>query len=84
MSFFFDLPQGYKIDELPKSIMMTNADNTIACSREIFQDQNSGKIMVRLRIDCKKSFYTATEYPEIKEFYKKMFDLLNEQIVLKR
>ncbi len=42
------------------------------------------KVLARIRIEFKKSLYSVDEYGELKEFYKKMFDMLNEQIVLKK
>ncbi|MBC7827180.1 MAG: DUF3857 domain-containing protein [Chitinophagaceae bacterium] len=81
---FISLPPGYLIDALPKSIQLVNPDKSVVFSREIFRDDASNKIMCRIKMDFKKSHYTADEYDDIKEFYKKMFEMLNEQIVLKK
>jgi hypothetical protein len=40
--------------------------------------------MVRLNIDHKKSIYFKEEYADFHEFCKKMYEMLNEQIVLKK
>ena len=84
MTTVLDLPKGYKVDAVPKSIKVINADETVLFSRELFNDEQSGKIMSRIKMDFKKSFYTPEEYDDIKAFYKTMFDILNEQIVLKK
>lgn len=80
---YISIPSDFIIDVLPKSIRLINADKTVDFTREIILDAPTQKLLIRIKIDFKKSFYTADEYGDIKEFYKKMFDLLNEQIVIK-
>lgn len=81
---FIGLPPNYMVDALPKSIQLVNPDKSVVFKREIFKDETSGKIMSRIKMDFKKSHYAVAEYDEIKEFYKKMFEMLNEQIVIKK
>ena len=78
------LPEGYIIDAVPKSIQIINPDKSVVFSRELFTDPTDKKIVSRIKMDFKKSHYTVDEYEGIKEFYKKMFDMLNEQIVIKK
>ena len=40
--------------------------------------------MVRINLDFKKPFYSAAEYGGFREFYKKLFDILNEQFVIRK
>lgn len=81
---FVTLPDGYVPDALPKSIQLVNPDKSVVFIREIFTEASTNRITCRIRMDFKKSHYTSDEYGEIREFYKKMFELLNEQIVLKK
>lgn len=81
---FVTIPDGYMPDVLPKSVQLINPDKSVVFVRETFNDSATSRIISRIKMDFKKSHYTAGEYDEIKEFYKKMFDLLNEQIVLKK
>lgn len=81
---FIGLPSDYMVDALPKSIQLVNPDKSVVFKREIFKDETSGKIMSRIKMDFKKSHYAVAEYDDIKEFYKKMFEMLNEQIVIKK
>jgi hypothetical protein len=83
-STYIDIPEGYAPDVLPKSVQLVNADKTVFFIREIFNDAATNKILARIRIELRKSLYGAEEYEELKEFYKKMFDMLNEQIVFKK
>jgi hypothetical protein len=76
----FDLPAGYRPDELPKNIQLIMPDKSIMFSRHITYDNPS--ITVDLSFKINKPIFTPEEYPFVKEYYKKMNDLLNEQIVL--
>ncbi|WP_276482946.1 DUF3857 domain-containing protein [Paraflavitalea pollutisoli] len=83
-STYIEIPAGYVVDALPKSLQVVNSDKTVVFARELFQDANTNKVLARLKIEMKKSLYSVDEYGELKEFYKRMFDMLNEQIVFKK
>lgn len=83
-STYIDIPEGYTPDALPKSLQLVNEDKTAVFIREIFNDPANNKVLARVRIEFKKSLYGVDEYGALKEFYKKMFDMLNEQIVFKK
>jgi hypothetical protein len=78
----FKLPAGYKLDVLPKSISMTTPDKSIVFKR--IAVEQDGTVAVRLYIDQKKSIYFKEDYADIHEFFKRMYEMLNEQIVLKK
>jgi hypothetical protein len=77
------IPSNYVVDVLPKSLKLINPDQTVDFSREIIFDEANRKLAIKIKVDFKKSFYPVGEYESIREFYKKMFELLNEQVVLK-
>jgi hypothetical protein len=78
----FKVPAGFKVDVLPKSVTMAMADKTMSFRRIAIEQE--GTIVIRFNIDQKKSIYFKEDYLEIHEFYKKMYEMLNEQIVLKK
>ena len=78
----YTIPQGYVFDGVPENISMTTSDNGVVFNRTILVESNL--LNVRMTIEFKKTFYTADTYPEFKEFYKKLFDKLNEQVVIKK
>jgi len=78
----YKIPLGYKVDVLPKSISLTTPDKSISFKRMVVEQD--GNIVVRYIIDYKKSIYFKEDYPEFHEFTKKMYEMLNEQIVLKK
>jgi len=78
----FKIPAGYKIDALPKSILLSTLDGNISFKRVV--NQQDDIITVRYVINHKKTIYFKNEYSAFSEFYKKMYEMLNEPIVLKK
>ncbi len=78
----YKMPPGYKIDVLPKTVTIIMPDRSITFKR-IIQEQD-GDIIVRYSINYTKAEYSKDNYSDFHEFYKKMYELLNEQIVLKK
>lgn len=78
----FEIPEGYKFEELPKNIKMIMPDTGIVFLR--MASANAERLSLRITLDFKKTSYSIEEYPEFKDFYKKLFDLLNEQFVLSK
>jgi len=78
----YKIPANYKIDALPKNVSMNMPDGSITFRRVIATD--NGVVAIRYNIDYKKNIYFKEDYPQIHEFFKKMYEMLNEQIVLKK
>ncbi|MEO6252069.1 MAG: DUF3857 domain-containing protein [Ferruginibacter sp.] len=78
----FTIPPDYIFDGVPENITMMTPDNGIIFNRSVQVESNL--LNVRMTIEFKRSFYPASSYPEFKEFYKKLFDKLNEQVVIKK
>ncbi|MDB4922753.1 MAG: hypothetical protein JWQ54_4736 [Mucilaginibacter sp.] len=78
----YKIPAGYKVESLPKGVSMSMPDTSITFKR--IDAEEGGSILVRYLIDFKRAIFTADEYPGIHDFYKKMYEMLNEQIVLKK
>ncbi len=79
---YYNLPEGYEFDELPKNIRMIMPDTSISISR-VSQVSNN-MLQLRLTIDFKKPYYPASQYNELHEFYQRLFDILNEQYVVRK
>lgn len=78
----FTIPDDYSFDELPKNLRMILPDTSISFTRSSAVSEN--QLSVRINLEFKKPFYRVDEYPDFKEFYKKLFDLLNEQFVFRK
>jgi hypothetical protein len=82
LSGIYKIPAGYKVDAMPKSASMVMPDNSIAFRRIIVEQD--GSLVVRYSLYFKKSIFFKEDYPAIHDFYKKMSEMMNEQIVLKK
>ncbi|MCO5950598.1 DUF3857 domain-containing protein [Mucilaginibacter flavidus] len=78
----YKIPAGYITESLPKATSLMMPDTSITFKRIVAEQE--GLITVRYTINYRRAVFPADEYPGIRDFYKKMFDLLNEQIVLKK
>ena len=57
-------------------------DTSIVITR--MAQATNGRLTTRITLDFKKPYYSTEEYGGFKEFYKKLFDLLNEQFVIRK
>ena len=78
----FTIPEGYTFEETPKNIKMIMPDTSIVFSRMIAAEGN--QVNTRITIEFKRPFYLVDQYPEFHEFYKQLFTLLNDQIVIRK
>ncbi len=76
------IPDGYEFEELPKNVKMIMPDTSIVITRLSQADQD--RLSMRVTLEFRKPFYSAAEYEGFREFYKKLFDLLNEQFVIRK
>lgn len=78
----FEIPEGYIFEAPPKSMKMIMPDKSIEMSRIVQVEGQTAKYMIQ--IDVKKPYYSPQEYDIFYEFYKKMYDMLNEPLVVKK
>ena len=78
----FTIPEGFTYEELPKDTKMVMPDKSIVLTR--FIQANGNKLSYSISIEFIRPQYSTDEYPDLKEYYKQMFSMLNEPIVVKR
>jgi hypothetical protein len=78
----YKIPDKYAIDAIPKTIAIATPDKSIRFKR--LAGEQEGAVVIQYSIAFHKSVFAKAEYPIIHDFYKKMFELLNEQVVLKK
>ena len=78
----FTIPSNYVFDGVPESISFATPDNGIIFNRSVTADGNL--LNIRISVEFKRSFYPAASYADFREFHKKLYDKLNEQVVIKR
>ena len=76
------LPDDYIVNELPKNTKLMMPDTSIVLVRKMQQDGNI--ISFRVTLDLLYADYLVEGYPYIKDFFKKMYVILNEKIALKK
>jgi hypothetical protein len=74
------IPDGYKIESLPASAILTMEDNL--GSFKFMTNQTNNTIQVSAMIQINAAIIPSEYYTIIKEFYQKMIDKQNEKIIL--
>lgn len=78
----FTLPDGYEMEEMPKSKALTLPENGGRFMYVVQQEGNVVQIMSKININ--KTVFYAPEYAYLKEFYNQIITKQAEQIVLKK
>ncbi|MCC8408440.1 DUF3857 domain-containing protein [Mucilaginibacter sp. UR6-1] len=78
----YKIPAGYKAETLPKSVSLTLPDNGMVFKRIV--NATNEMISVRFVIDHVKTTYFKEDYADFREFSRQMYEMMNEQIVLKK
>lgn len=78
----FTIPDGYVVDELPKSLVLKLPDNSARYTYNLVQAGNTISLTSNLQIN--NSLFTQEEYPHLREFYTQLVAKQAEQIVLKK
>jgi hypothetical protein len=81
--FSMFIPEGYEVDELPKSVIV-KLDEEGDGEFEYQVSQSNGVISMRSRIQLKRAYYQPAEYDILREFFNLVVKKHNEQIVLKK
>lgn len=78
-----EIPEGYVIDELPKSVKMILDEGGQSFFE--YRISVSGNIISFVnRTKVSQAFFTPEEYPVLKEFYNQIYKKQSEQIVFKK
>ncbi len=78
----YKIPSGFKTEAIPKSVNLLMSDTSITFKRVVAEQD--GYIIVRYLINFKNSYYPKEDYSALRDFYRKMHEMLNEQIILKK
>jgi hypothetical protein len=80
----FDIPDNVAPEELPKDIFLIMPDTSISVMRNIQLAPDRRKIILRIKLEMNRSLFEAEDYPAVKDFFKKLYAILDEPIVLKK
>ena len=81
--FRMEAPDGYGVDELPKSIRI-NFDEEGTSFFEYIIASNNGVISLRSRVKLLRTYYVPGEYEILREFFSQIVTKHNEEIVFKK
>jgi hypothetical protein len=82
MYLHLKISDEFDIDELPKNILVRSIDSSMLFKREIFREGNT--IVFRNSFDIQRPIYSKEEYFGIKEYFKRIYEVINDRIVLKK
>ena len=77
-----NIPEGYVVDEIPKSKVISLPENAARYTYNATQTGNMISLTSSLVIN--KSLFSQEEYPNLREFYSQLVAKQAEQIVLKK
>ena len=78
----YKIPAGYAVEALPSNTSLQMPDKSIVFKRILVKQDDT--ISIRYVLSYNKAIYYAEEYPSVFAFQKKLYEMLNEQIVLKK
>ena len=89
----FNYKQSYKIEgtvavpedyifTLPKDLKLSMPDSSIVL--EQYFGMSDSVLSFRIMLNYKRPYYDAKLYPQLEEFYKKLYSALNEKIAFKK
>jgi hypothetical protein len=76
------IPNGFTFEELPRNMALIMPDTSIVVKRFV-QKSDDNMVSFRITIDFNRASYDAEEYVDLKEFFKKMYAVLDEKVVVK-
>jgi hypothetical protein len=79
---YFTIPEGYEVEEAPKSVAVNLPDNGGRFTYILKQEGNTIEIMSKVTIT--KPVYFAPEYAYLKQFYDHIVTKHAEQLVLRK
>lgn len=80
----FEISDGFAIEALPKAMAIRTADTGLLVSRVTDQTPDGKRMVIKLRLEINRTQYSASEYDAVREFFKKMYSVLNDPVVLKK
>lgn len=78
------LPAGFVVEDLPKAIKLRSESNDIIMSRVVEYNREENSVIATIKFEFFKSLYGAEQYDMLQAFYKKMFQFLDEPVLLKK
>ncbi|CAH1002029.1 hypothetical protein LEM8419_02944 [Neolewinella maritima] len=79
-----NLPEGFVVDELPASLRLKADDGSIAVVYSVDENVALRAVTVNFAVQLDRTLYTSGEYGGLREMFRRIIDLQQAPIVLKR
>ena len=79
---YWDIPEGFQVEELPEPVRIVLADNSCRCTYSISQKGDRINIVYQFVLD--RILFSQMEYPDLKKIWETLCAKNTEQIVLKK
>lgn len=76
------IPEGYDVEELPKSLSVKSPDGSITC--RVMFSRDGDAINVTYRYQVKRLFFGTEEYADLREIYNLIYAKCNEMIAIRK
>ncbi len=77
------IPEGYAVEELPESIRLRSEDGTMSCTFAATAKADN-TISINFTVSIDRTVYEAAEYGTLRTMFKRIIELQESTIVLKR
>lgn len=67
---------------IPKNLKLIMPDSSIVLEKYFYADKSD--MNFKITLNFKKTYYDVKAYPQLEEFYKKLYTALNEKIAIKK
>ena len=84
VNYVLSLPANRKINTPPQNILLQNEDKALSFSRQVIYNEQTNQLITRMKIDINKSLIKPDQYTDLKDFFKKLNNVLDEQLIINR
>jgi hypothetical protein len=81
-TIYLEVPSGYSIEHLPPNKVLRMADSSILF--KVSFDRDDKLILFRHTFQVNRSIFDKEEYPALQEFFKKIYGIVDEKVILKK
>jgi hypothetical protein len=83
--FRLELPQGYVVDDYPKSAVIQYGNEQLLLMKNIMEyDQASGIFSLNSRFSSKTTLFAAQDYESLRSFYENVIEEQGKKLIIKK
>ncbi len=84
LNVIIKIPEDFIVEELPVKILPDTLEKDIIFFCQTTYNKETNMVIYNLNIEFNQSYFEAKDYLKFKNKYKKIFDILDNQIILKK